>query len=281
SLAAGLAVAVLPAWRLSRRDVQVGLRAAGTATTSDRRGVRARGTLVALQIALSVVLLVVTGLLAASFVRLLNVDRGFVADRVLAVRISLPASRYRDDVMKRAVYDRALAAVRAMPGVDDASTTSMTPLGGQGQVNFIAREGSTLPRSQQPTANFRFVDPEFFRTLGITIVRGRAFTDSERAPDRPAPALISQSTAVRLWPGEDALGKHFSRAQPGEQGFEVVGVVTDARTTALEGKMPLMVYVPYWWGYSRPSATLLIKTAQDPAAVASGVRRVIRDLDPE
>src|SRR5699024_8587799 len=133
-----------------------GLRATGPTTTSDRGGARMRSALVAVQVALSVVLLVVTGLLSASFVRLLNVDRGFTADHVLAVRVALPASRYTDDVPKRAVYDRMLAAVRGVPGVQDASPTSMTPLGGQGQVNFIAPAGSTLPRSQQPTANFRF-----------------------------------------------------------------------------------------------------------------------------
>jgi hypothetical protein len=160
----------------------------------------------------------------------------------------------------------------------------MMPLTGQSQVNFIAAEGRTLPLSQQPVANFRIVGPEFFRTLGIRVVRGRAFSDSERQPDRPAPALISESTATRLWPGEDAVGKRFSRRQEGEQAFEVVGVVSDARTTTLDRIPPLMVYVPYWWvspAANRTAPTLLVKTANDPELVMSTLREALRQIDPE
>src|SRR5205823_1737693 len=129
----------------------------------------------ALQVALSLALLVITALLGASFVRLLNVDRGFSAERVLVVPLSLPAQRYAAEAPRLAVYDRLLAAVHALPGVQSVTTVSSIPLAGEGQVNALAPDGSTLPRSEQPSANFRFVAPEFFRTLGIRIVRGRAF----------------------------------------------------------------------------------------------------------
>src|SRR5206468_759008 len=131
-----------------------------------------------------------------------------------------------------------------------------------------------------PSANFRFVAPEYFRALGVPIVRGRSFTDDERAPDRPAPALVSEPAAARLWPGQDPIGQRFSRGYPDEQGFEVVGVVADARLTSLELTPPLMVYAPYWWR-SRPSTFVLIKSEGDPGALLPAVRRVVREIDPE
>ena len=280
SIVAGLLVAILPAWRIAGDDVQAALRAGGAGTTGDRGGLRTRAVLLALQVALSVTLLVVTALLSVSFARLLNVDRGFSAERVLAVDIALPASRYADEPARLAAYDRLLAGIHALPGVEGATTTSMLPLSGGGQVNFIAADGNTRPISELPTANFRFVAPDYFRTLGIAVRRGRSFTDAERAPDRPAPALVSEPTAARLWPGQDPVGKRFSRGNQGEQGFEVVGVVADARLTSIERTPPLMVYVPYWWR-SRPSTSLLIKTQGDPASLLPAIRRVVREIDPE
>jgi predicted permease len=281
SIVAGVIIAILPAWRMAGHDVQTGLRAGGAGTTAHRDGLRARALLLALQVGLSVTLLVVTALLSLSFARLLNVDRGFSADGVLAVDVALPASRYAEAPARLSAYDRMLAAVHALPAVDGVTTTSMLPLSGQGQVNFVAQEGNTRPVADLPTANFRFVAPEYFRTLGIAIRRGRSFTDEERAPDRPAPALLSEPTAARLWPGQDPLGQRFTRGgNPDEQGFEVVGVVADARLTSIERTPPLMVYVPYWWR-SRASTTLMIKTREDPAALLPSIRRVVHEIDPD
>jgi putative ABC transport system permease protein len=281
SIVTGLLVALLPAWHIAGRNVETALRVGSTSLTTDRLGLRTRAALLTLQVGLSVTLLVVAGLLSVSFVRLTHVDPGFNVDRVLTLPVSLPSNRYADDGVRRATYDRILAAIRALPAVETAAMTSMLPLTGQGQVNFIAPAGSTRPRSEQPTANFRMVAPDFFRTLGVPIRRGRPFRDNERDPLRPAPSVISQSVAVRLWPGEDPLGKRFSRQLPGEQGFEVIGVVGDAKTTSLESAPPLMVYVPYWWGYLRPSTALLVKTGVDPASITSLSRRSIQQIDPD
>jgi predicted permease len=280
SILVGVLVAIVPAWRIAGRDLEAALRAGAAAVASDRGGLRSQAVLLALQVGLSVTLLVVTALFGASFVRVLKVDRGFTAERVLAVDVALPATRYADEPVRQATYDRLLAAIHTLPGVEGVTTTSMLPLRGQGQINFIAREGSTLPRSELPSANFRFVAPEFFRTLGIALQRGRPFTDAERDPNRAAPAVISAPAAARLWPGENPIGKRFSRGIAAEQGFEVVGVVGDARMTSLDRTPPLMVYIPYWWR-SRPSTSLLIKTAVDPSSMLPGIRRVIHDIDPE
>ena len=281
SVVAGILVAVLPAWRLGGRAVQQGLRATGTAFTSDRGGARSRAVLLTVQVALSVTLLVVTTLLAISFIRVLGIDRGFDASHVLAVDVAFPADRYQEEPRRLAAYDRLIAAVRTLPGVQSVTTSSMLPLSGQGQSNFIVPDGSTRPRFEHPSANFRFIAPDFFRTLGIVVQRGRSFTDDERDPRRPAPVLISSATTAQLWPGQDAIGKRFSRGFSEEQGFEVVGVVTDARVTSIERTPPLMVYVPYWWR-SRPALTLLVKTAaDDPASLLTSIRRSVHAIDPD
>ena len=179
-----------------------------------------------------------------------------------------------------AAYDRVLPAVRALPGVSSASVISVNPLSGSGQVNGIAPIDSATPRSEHPNANFRFVGPDFFRTMGIPVLRGRTFADDERPPRHVMPALISDRTAQRLWPNQDALGKQFSRAIPGEDGFEVVGIVADAKITSLEATPPLIVYLPYWWR-SRATTTLLVKAGADPASLMPSVRRAVQAVDPE
>jgi putative ABC transport system permease protein len=122
------------------------------------------------------------------------------------------------------------------------------------------------------------VAPEFFETLQLPLRRGRSFTDADRRPT--APAVISESVAERLWPGQDPIGKRFSRGIDREPGFEVVGMTADARTTSVEEAPPLMVYVPYWWR-SRAATSLLVRSVVDPATVLPDVRRVIREIDPE
>jgi putative ABC transport system permease protein len=280
SVAAGLLVALLPAWRIGGSAVQGALRAGGLGTTGDRGGLRARGMLLAFQVALSVTLLVVTALLTLSFMRVARLDRGFAADRVLVVQVVMPAFRYKEPSARVPAYDRILAAVRMEPGVGSVTWTSTVPLTGEDWVDLIAVPGERRSYWDRPHANFRFVAPEFFATLDMPIVRGHAFGDLDRDPMRPAPALVSERTAARVWPGEDPIGKQFSRGQEGEQPFEVVGVVRDARSTALERQPPLMVYVPYWWR-SRPSAALLVHTSADFSTVAAEIRRAVARVDPD
>ena len=192
----------------------------------------------------------------------------------------MPETRYAAEPVRQAAYDRILESVRALPGVRSATTTSMVPLAGGGQVNFIVADGTVVPMSERPSANFRMIGPEYFRTLEITLKRGRAFTDSERDPSQPLPAVISEPVAARLWPGQDPIGKGFSRGIQGEAGFVVVGVTGDARVTYVAGPSPLMVYVPYWWR-SRTSTTLLVKSGSDPMALVSPIRRAVQQIDED
>jgi predicted permease len=280
SIAVGLAVGIAPVSRLGSRTLVPSLRGTGTAHTSDRSSLRARETFLAVQIGLSAMLLVVTSLITVSFIRLMSVDRGFAADRVAAVAVALPSTRYADFAARTAAYDRLVAAVQRLPGVTSATVSSMRPLGGEGQVNFIVADGDTRPRATQPSANFRYVAPDYFRTLGLPLLRGRSFEDGERDRTRPTPAVVSQRTAARLWPGADPIGRVFSRGLAGEPGYVVVGVAAEARTTSLDAQPPLMVYAPYW-RMSRTATTLMIKSTGDPSALAAAVHQALGQIDPE
>lgn len=275
----GLLVAILPILHLDDRDPQSALRG-GTGGGQHPAGVRARAVLTSIQVALAVTLLSVTALLGASLLRVLEIDYGFSTDHVLSVPIALPASRYGDDRARVDAFDRILSGVRAVPGIRSVSSTSLLPMRGEGQVNFVVASGTHVPRSEQPSANFRFISPDYFSALELPVQRGRMFSIAERSPNRLTPAVVSASLAARLWPEQDALGKEFSRGIEGEAGFEVIGIAADARTTSLERTPPLMVYVPYWWR-TRTTLSLLVKASVEPLTVAPSIRRAIEQVDPE
>jgi len=276
AVVAGLLVALLPAWRIGRGDVQGTLRSGGHGAT-DRGGLRARATLLAFQVALSVSLLVVTTLFITSFVRLLRVDPGFSADQVVAVEIAPVTSRYPDEKARAQLYDRILDQTRQLSGITSAAWTSAVPLTGETWVDAIGRVDSPAD-AQMPSANYRFIGPEYFRTLAMPLTKGRSIDERDRNA-ATVPAVISARAAEALWPGEDPIGRPFTRGDPTAH-FQVVGVVADGHPTALETEPPLMVYVPYWYN-NEGKSVLLVRTAGTAAAFAGEMRRVIHAVDPE
>jgi predicted permease len=277
ALVAGLVVALLPAWRIAGRDVQAALRAGGHGAT-DRSGQRVRATLLGLQVALSVTLLVVTALLVTSFVRLMRIDPGFSPDGVVAVEISPLGSRYPDTPERAALYDRILERVHRLPGVTSSAWTSLLPLSGETWVDVISRRDDTRPSFEKVSANYRFIAPDYFHTLSIPILRGRSIADSDRN-NATIPAVISQRAASTVWPGEDAVGRMFLRGDPAKT-LQVVGIVADDRATALDARSPLMVYVPYWYN-NEGKSELVVHFAGDAGAAVGEVRRAIREVDPD
>jgi putative ABC transport system permease protein len=277
TIAAGVGVALLPAWRVNRPDVQGVLRA-GDRGATDLGGQRTRATLLAAQVALSVTLLAATGLFIASFLRLVRVDPGFSPARVVALEIVPIAARYPDAAARSSLYDRILERVRAIAAVRTASWASALPLTGEIWVDSIARLDDTRPTAQKPSANYRFVGPDYFRTMSMAVLRGRGIEERDRAADVPA-AVISMRAAEILWPGQDALGRRFSRGDP-NQHFEVVGVVADGHPTALDAESPLMVYVPYWFN-NEGRSVLLAHTDAEPSGVIGELRAAVGAVDPE
>lgn len=274
---AGLLCGTLPAWRFSGADPQEAMRSGTWGSTAGAGSARLRGLLVGAETALGALCLISGGLLLHSFVKLVSVDRGFEMQHLVTVDLNLPDHRY-PDVAARATFVRSLLErVAAAPGVVSAGISNRLPLSGEGGNNLVSPEGRDVPLLQRPLADIRRVSPDYFRTLGIPLRRGRVF---DLADGRRPLALVSALTAERLWSGADAVGKRLRIGDDGSPPVEVLGVVGDVRGVSLSRPPSLTVYVPYWQQNS-VALSLAVKTAGDPRSAAGEVRSAVRQLDPD
>jgi putative ABC transport system permease protein len=276
ALLAALVVALPPAWRIGRADLDSVLRSGGRA--SDRGAQRVRNTLLGLQVALSVVLLAVSGLFLSSLHRLLSVEVGFMPEGALTVEVAPGSSRYPDTTTRAALYDRILDRVRGIPGVTTAGWTSALPVTGETWVDALARPDRAGTDAAKSSANYRFITPDYFRAIGMPILQGRSIDRTDRTTT-PTAAVISVRAARLLWPEGDVLGREFTRAEPTVR-YRIVGIVADGRVTALESEPPLMVYVPYWHN-NEGKSVLVVRARGDDRALAKAVRSAVRDVDPD
>ena len=171
-----------------------------------------------------------------------------------------------------------MTATRDLSGISTAAWTSALPLTGETWVDSVARVGDTSQASKHPSANYRFIGPDYFRTLSMPITKGRSIDERDRA-NATTPAVLSARAAQTLWPNEEPIGRQFTRANP-SQIFEVVGVVADGHPTALEAESPFMVYVPYWFN-NEGKSVLVVRTPGDATAIAGELSRAIHGIDPE
>jgi predicted permease len=279
SIAVGLVFGVLPALRFGRVDPGEVLKAGGRTLTAGRHGARVRAALVAMQVGLSAVLLVSAGLFLVSFVRVLDVDRGFDAQRVLALDVFLPRVGYDSAARRVQFYEQAVARLSALPGVTASAVTNKLPLEGETWVDGLMPPGRAARSGEEISANFRFVSPDYFGALGIPIRRGRTFARSDGG--RPV-IMLSEQAARALWPGEDPIGKQVGNGNFGMR--EVIGVAADVPTTSLEDARSVIAYLPQLvdpeWAVDW-SATLLVRTDGQPTTLAPGARRALRELDPK
>ncbi len=262
---------LLPAWRASGAGPLDTLRSGATrSATASRAGVRLRSTLVACEVGLGTSLLLLAGLLMNSFVRLIRADKGFRAPTVLAVDIGLAGEKYKEPAARDSFYHRLFENLGAQPGVQATAISSALPLQGETWIDNVSATdaGRGLP------VNVRFISADYFRTMGIPIRGGRTFSDNDRGIKR---TLISEGLAAALWPGQDAVGRKFTRGH--DQWFEVIGVVGDVRAEAHKPPVAMM-YRAYWeW---MPFRTVLVaRAAGAPASIAGAVRAAIHQSDPE
>jgi predicted permease len=220
-------------------------------------------------------LLAVGGLFVSSLTRLMSVQTGLTPDGAVSMEIAPVAAKYPDIAERAALYDRISERVRALPGVTASGWTSALPLTGETWVDPVARPDSP-PDSHRPAANYRFIGPEYFAAVGTPIFKGRSIATTDRTSS-PTAAVINARTAQALWPGEDPIGREFTRSDPSQR-FQVVGVVPDHRVTALESAPPLMVYVPYWFN-NEGKSILVVRAAGDPLDLAPALRAAVREVD--
>ena len=270
----------LPAMRSMRVDPQSAMQASSNRVANSRQGQRTRNILIAGEVASTVVLLIITGLLMRSFSRLLMQRREFDSSHVTLAQVDLDAPQYGDmrsgsDKVRGQFMDRALESLGRMPRVQSVAMTSEMPLAGETWIDGIYRPDHPVPQNQEPSANMRWVSPGYLDTLRIPLIEGRNLQASDR--DHPTNALISQETARTIWPGEDPLGKTFTTGDADT--FTVVGVVADARINDLK-KTASMIYLPYWqnpWW----RAYFLVRSSQPASALTESICREIWKIDPQ
>ncbi len=274
TLVCGLLCGLVPAWRARRVDPIEAIKAN---VPAGRRPGASPSVLVGLEVALGVALVVVSGLLLSSFVEVMNVERGFDVDRILAVDVHLPQPRYGDADARVRLYTEVLRGVADAPGVLAAGMVQRLPLEGVSQIDTLARADDTRPLAERSIANYRMVSPDYARTMGIAITRGRMFTDVDR--ERRV-IVVSEQTARTLWPGEEPVGRLVSRSNAGEDPYEVVGVVADARILELETDAGLVAYLPYWERPSFSFGTIVVRSEANPAVMLPVVTAAFERVDP-
>jgi predicted permease len=273
---ATLAAGATPAFMVSRTAPQEVLHSDSRPASESPGSRRARRILVAIEAAVSVALVLMTGLLTASLAKLMAVDRGFTTERTITATVDLPSESYHDDQKRAAFYREVLERMNRLPGVEHAAFTSVLPLTGGGWGDMARVTGDNRPFTQLPLEMFRSVSPQYFSAIGLRLAAGKVFSEGDWGKNL---ALVSQKTAKSLWPGKDPLGQEFSRGNPAtEKPFTVVGVVADARTVSLAKPDPMLIYVPYWYRVE-PIAGLVVRTHQDPSEMADVLRQTIWSVD--
>jgi putative ABC transport system permease protein len=288
TLFTAFAAGIVPALRLSRGDISAAFGAAGERSTRLAGETRLQRAIVAGELALCLILMVGALLFAETFIRLKSIDVGFEPAHVVSIDMRVPLYRTLAPNRWQLLARDSTAAIerlRAVPGVQAVSATSDLPLSGRMRTAEVTLQGE--PRQQH--ARYHRVSPQYFGTMGMTLVRGRDFTDADagglaRLPDprKAAPSqgvvIVNETAAKAFWPGDDALGKFLStNYDPRISRREVVGIVRDVRSEALRAAPPAEVYVPY---LEDPSfaMTLLIRTQDSPDSIVPAIRTALRDV---
>lgn len=273
---ATLLAGAAPAFMISRTAPHEVLRSESRLASESRTNRQMRRLLVGAEVAISVALILMTGLLTASLIKLMNVQRGFSAERTVTATVALPRESYKDGRDRAAFYREALERLDRLPGVERAAITSVLPLSGDGWGDSARITGDNRPYSQLPLETFRWISPEYFATIRLNLLAGQVFSQSDWGKNL---ALVSEKTAQTLWPGRNPIGQQFMRGDPAtEKLFTVVGVVANARTISLAKPDPMLIYVPYWYR-CQSQAGLLVRTRLDPSAMANAIRQTIWSID--
>ena len=281
ALLTGLLFGAVPAIEAARtaprEPLQEGARASGGNAS---RG-RARRALVVTEVALALILLTGAGLLIRSFEKLIAVDPGFRPQGILTAWVQLPNAKYEKDERKNQFFAQLLDNIRQLPYVRSASADAFLPFTGIIAATGVDVEGRPkLPPSEQPTIDVSLVEPDFFETMGIPLLKGRSFTNREGV-EATHKVVISDAMAKKLWPNENPIGKRVTIYMKRENSpSEVIGVVGDVKHAGLDANVHPTAYWPYP-ELSFPFMTLVIRTDGDATALAPALRQTVLQLDKD
>jgi putative ABC transport system permease protein len=274
SIATGLLFGVLPAWQLASQNVGESLKDGGRSPGGVRR--RLRVVLVVSEIALASLLLVAAGLTLRSFRSVLDQRAGIDVGRAVAIPIALPPARYRSPDAYLAAFDQLETRLRSLPGVRAAGGTSMLPLSGADGRRGVSIEGRE-PTPDAPTrAHPRSVTPGYLAAIGMSVLRGRGFTDADTAA-APKVAIVNETMARRYWPESSPVGRRIRLSD--SDWIEVVGVVADVKHWGLDAPVNPEMYFPLHQALST-RMTFVVSTGGDASGLAPAIREQVRGVDP-
>jgi putative ABC transport system permease protein len=282
TIVTGLLFGTVPALRL-RADTADTLRDGGK--TSSTGGIRiARRALVIAEIALAVVMLSGAGLLIRSLGNVHTIDLGFEPARVLSMQVTLPSRGYTDTTADQ-LFHQIVERVQRLPGVESAALEGAPPIIGNDNSWSIMIDGRVVKTiAESPAARPDQVTADFFKTMSVRIVRGRALSASDRMGAAPV-VVVNETMARQLWPGADPVGHTLKMFAPTAPWVTIVGVAADVRARGYQGEIPPTMYFPYsqtgTTAYGMPGTlTLLVKARDDAAALAPAVRAIVRAAEP-
>ncbi len=278
SLLTGIFFGLMPAWQLSKSDVQTVLRDEGRGTIGSKRRNLLRSLLVISQVALSLSLLIGAGLLLQSFMRLRSVNVGFNPHNLLVLNISLAPSRYPTNARAADFFDRLIQDASSLPGVRSVALSSGLPLRPARYSPMLPEGYPQVPLAQRPLFSMQSISPGFFETMGIPLLRGRSFDDRDK-DGAPLAGIVNEAFVNLIWPNQNPLGKTIllgSLRQP----TVVVGVVGNVKNIRLAVESVPELYYPL---AQRPahSMNLVVRSAGDPRALAAPLRAGILSIDRE
>jgi putative ABC transport system permease protein len=281
SVMTGILFGLVPAIRSSHTDPQEALKE-GVRSTGHPGRQRVRDILVVAEAATALILLVGAGILMRSFIRLMNVDPGFQSSGVLTMEVSLSGQNYRKPAVVSQFFTAAVERVQQLPGVTAAAAISWLPLSGMGSATGFTLDDRPAPRpGELPVCDVRTITPDYFRTMGIALLRGRTFDPALDHPDdKVLKIVVNQATVDTYWKGQDPIGKTIHMEWFRMLQAEVIGVVADVKSAKLEAAAvkPML----YWYVPQFPNGfmTIVVRTSGDPTALAGSVRSQIHSVDP-
>jgi putative ABC transport system permease protein len=273
----GVIFGLAPALQASNPNLNETLKEAGRGTTAGRH--RVRNALVIVEVALALMLLICSGLMIRSFMRLQRVDPGFNPSNGLTMSISLPGRKYPNSDNHLAFFSQLVERISALPGVVAAGATQSLPIQDDFLVGFDIQGRPPVPPEEGKSTNYYAVTPDYFKAMGIPLLRGRLFTEQDNSK-APSVAIINETMANQYFPDEDPIGKHIHLTQGEDKFREIVGIVGDVKQYGLARPSPLQTYEPY---LQMPfsSLTLVVRTEGSPTALSGAIRSEVLAIDQE
>ena len=275
ALITGIVFGVVPALAILRGDLANTLKEAGRSGSGRSR---LRKVLVVAEVALAFVLLAGSGLMVRSFERLTAVEPGFNTGGKLAFDMQLPSARYKTPEQRTLFFRQAKERLQVLPGVTSVTMTSLVPLSGELSLWTFGINGQQNSTSL-PSALYYEVDPDYLHAMGIPLIQGRNFTESDNASS-PHVCIINDFFARTMFPGRDPIGQHIQIGNNYSISREVVGVVGSVKQAGLDDKETYQIYEAYAQ-LPRSGTTFIVQTASEPMAMLPAVRHAIQQVDPQ